>query len=298
MSTMFVPKLPARHERVLLRGIDTHICRWGRTGGRPILLLHGWMDCAATFQFMVDAAPAELLDFELIALDWRGFGESAWAAEGYYFPDYLADLDALINWLAPALPLILVGHSMGGMVASLYAGIRPERVSHLVSLEGFGLPVTQPEQAPDRYRRWLNEVSAAVVSTPVADFSTVAARSMKFNARLTPDKAAWFATVLAEQVDGGVNYRADPRHKWVNPVLYRLEEAQACWRQVTARTLWLTGNEAKLLGWLGEDKQGLLARQQCFPHLSYVELDDCGHNMHHDAPAAVARNITDFLRAG
>ncbi|PHV13333.1 alpha/beta fold hydrolase [Chitinimonas sp. BJB300] len=298
MSTSYVPTLPARHEMVTIRGIDTHICRWGRPGGRPVLLLHGWMDCAATFQFMIDAAPAGLLDFELIALDWRGFGESAWAVESYYFPDYLADLDALADWLAPQQPVILVGHSMGGIVASLYAGIRPERVSHLVSLEGFGLPATRPEQAPERYRRWLNEVGSEAVSTSFVDFASVAARSIKFNAKLTPDKAAWFATMLAESVEGGVRYRADPRHKWVNPVLYRLDEAQACWRQVKARTLWLAGNETKLLAWLGESKHGLQARQRCFTDFSYIELADCGHNLHHDAPAEVARQLTDFLLAG
>lgn len=297
MSTEpYLPLRPAQRQQLRLRGIDTQLWRWGRPDGRLLVLLHGWMDCAATFQFLIDAAPDALLDYQLVAIDWRGFGQSGWAAESYYFPDYLADLDALLGQLAPeGEPVALLGHSMGGMVAGLYAGIRPERVSQLISLEGFGLPATHPEQAPGRYRRWLDELQSTTELKPLADFAALAARLSKHNPRLAANKARWLAEQLGRQADGQIVYRADPRHKWVNPVLYRLEEVQACWRQISAATLWLAGNEAKLLGWLGEDAAQFAARKACIAGLQYEVLDDCGHNLHHDAPARVAERLIRFL---
>ena len=141
-----------RHETLRVRGLDMHLTRWGpEPSGSvpPVFLLHGWLDCGETFQFMVDALRR---DWPLVALDWRGFGRSEWPQQGYWFPDYLGDLDAVLDQLSPAAPARLVGHSMGGNIACSYAGVRPERVRCVVNLEGFGLARTSPAQAPARMR--------------------------------------------------------------------------------------------------------------------------------------------------
>ena len=127
---------PPRHEIRRIRGLDLKIARWGPESASPVVLLHGWQDTSATFQFVIDAFER---DWPLAALDWRGFGGSEWPRDGYWFPDYFADLDALLECLSPDLPARLVGHSMGGNIACQYAGVRPERVRCLVSLEGFGM---------------------------------------------------------------------------------------------------------------------------------------------------------------
>src|ERR1700734_2209803 len=101
-----------RHETARVRGLDMHLTRWGPPPSEsvsPIVLLHGWLDTGDTFQFMVDAL---CRDRPLVALDWRGFGRSEWPKEGYWFPDYLGDLDVLLDQLSPELPVRLVGHSM------------------------------------------------------------------------------------------------------------------------------------------------------------------------------------------
>ena len=103
------------------------------------MLLHGWGDTGETCQFLVDHLAAERT---CVAIDMRGFGRTQRPQDGYWFPDYLADLDALLDQLSPDAPVDLVGHSMGGNVAMLYAGVRPQRVRRLVSLEGFGMPRT------------------------------------------------------------------------------------------------------------------------------------------------------------
>ena len=141
-------RLP-RHETRTVRGLAHHVTRWGPESDDPVVLLHGWADTADTFQFLVDALEG---DWPLVAFDWRGFGRSAWSGTDYWFPDYFADLDFLLDTLCPAGPARLVGHSMGGNIALLYAGIRPERVRSVVSLEGFGLPRSDAEDAPGRYR--------------------------------------------------------------------------------------------------------------------------------------------------
>ena len=86
-------------------------------------MLHGWMDVAASFQFVVDAF-AE--DRHVLALDWRGFGASDTpAADTYFFPEYLGDLELVLDELfgRARAPIDLLGHSMGGNVAMLYAGV-------------------------------------------------------------------------------------------------------------------------------------------------------------------------------
>jgi pimeloyl-ACP methyl ester carboxylesterase len=143
------PLRPGRHATVPIRGLDHHLIRWGPDSDDPILLLHGYADCAATFQFVADEIDPGL---PLAAVDWRGFGESARSPGGYWFPDYYADLEALIDALCPRGPARIVGHSMGANVAMIYAGARCARVRALVNLEGFGLPRTQPSQAPTRLR--------------------------------------------------------------------------------------------------------------------------------------------------
>jgi pimeloyl-ACP methyl ester carboxylesterase len=118
-------------------------------------MVHGWMDVAASYQFVVDAlSDAFAQGRQIIAPDWRGYGQTALpGTDNYWFPDYLADLDTLLDHYAPEQPVDLVGHSMGGNVVMLYAGVRPQRIRRLINLEGFGMPATRPSQAPGRYWR-------------------------------------------------------------------------------------------------------------------------------------------------
>src|SRR3954468_12382128 len=125
----------SRSEFVDIRGLRYHVRTWGDARAPKIFLLHGWMDVSASFQFLVDCFKR---DWYVIAPDWRGFGLTAWAPGGYWFPDYYADLDALLDLYEPNSPCRLVAHSMGGNVATTYAGMRPHRVAKLVWLEGFG----------------------------------------------------------------------------------------------------------------------------------------------------------------
>ena len=109
----------------------------GRRAAPKLFLLHGWMDVAASFQFLVDAFARE---FHVIAPDLRGFGQSAWQPQGYWFADYIADLEALLARFAPGERVGSPATASAANVVMHYAGVRPARVDALISLDGFGIP--------------------------------------------------------------------------------------------------------------------------------------------------------------
>ena len=113
----------------------------------------------------------------LVAVDWRGFGGSARNPGGYWFPDYYADLEDLLDRLSPRTAASIVGHSMGANVAIIYAGVRPSRVRALVNLEGFGLARTESSQAPARLEKWLDELRESARVPDYADAAELARAS-------------------------------------------------------------------------------------------------------------------------
>jgi pimeloyl-ACP methyl ester carboxylesterase len=283
----------SRSEFVDVRGLRYHVRRWGNPDAPKLFLLHGWMDVSASFQFVVDELHH---DWDVIAPDWRGFGLSEWTHEGYWFPDDIADLDVLLDHYQPESPAYLVGHSMGGNIANLYAGIRPGRVGKLVLAEGFGLPPTRPEKAPERYALWLDEMRARPQLKPYDSFDDVAARLQKTNPRLTDARARFLAPHWAKrEADGVIRLQADPHHKMVNPVLYRTEEAMACWRRIAAPVLWIWGDGQWLRKWMKDDGVLIDSYRACYRSLSEETLADAGHMMHHDQPEAFARLVDAFF---
>ena len=279
-------------EFLAVRGLRYHVRRWGDPLAPKLFLLHGWMDVSASFQFLVDALQGEWC---VLAPDWRGFGESAWSA-GYLFADYLGDLEALLDRYAPDEPSNLVGHSLGGNVACIYAGVRPHRARCVISLEGFGVQRSAPLEAPERYSRWLDEQLDPPRLSAYPSFERVAWRLRKNNPRLTDAMASFLAQHWAtRQADGEIVLKADPRHKMKSPVLYRLEEALACWRRVQAPVLWVEGGASPIRRWLNEDDAGFAARMTAFPDLRHEVVPGAGHMLHHDSASAVAALIEDFL---
>jgi pimeloyl-ACP methyl ester carboxylesterase len=277
-----------------VRGLRYHVRRWRSDGAPKMVLLHGWMDVSASFQFLVDALRAE---WDVYAPDWRGYGLTDWGkSDCYWFPDYLADLDVLLDWIEPRAGANLIGHSLGGNVAALYAGVRPARVARLVNLEGFGLAATRPEQAPKRYARWLDELRDPPRLRSYAGFGELATRLRTSNPRLGAERADYLARHWGREApDGTVILRGDPAHKIVNPVLYRYEEMRACWEQVAAPVLWVDASESDTLKRLALDRRSHEERRAAFRNLEHVTVQDAGHMLHHDQPEEVARLIEDFL---
>ena len=315
IKRMYKEKRTSRSEYVPIRGLNYHVQVWPGSPSPPdasprppLVLVHGWMDVAASWQFMVDAFSDAFAQGRCImAPDWRGFGrtvplEGGSPADSYWFPDYLSDLDFLLDHYAPDQPVDLVGHSMGGNVAMMYAGVRPERVRKLVNLEGFGLAATQPEQAPARYAKWMEELKSLqrgeLDLKPYDDVSGVARRLMKTNPRLTPDKADWLASHWSSPDSSGKwKILGDPAHKVSSANLYRMEEALAIYRCITAPVLAVEASDNSMSKWW----QGQYTlpeyheRLKEVPSVQIAVVRDAGHMLHHDQPEALATLIEGFL---
>ncbi len=294
---MYQPLKPSSTRHIPIRGLQYQIRTWGNPKSRPLLMLHGWMDVSASFQFLVDQL---VNDWYVIAPDWRGYGGSSWAGtDAYWFADYLADLDALLDYLSGqeglTMPIDVLAHSMGGNVAMLYAGIRGQRFKKLVNLEGYGLPQSRPSQAPKRYATWLDQLKEGHTLRPYDSLDAVAARLRKTNPRLSEPFALWLAQHWSvPQNNGQFALAADPAHKASNPILYRVEEVLACWREITAPMLLVESAE--------QDEFHQFTRSAAYrerllavSNLRCVTIEAAGHMLHHDQPAVVAKHAEQFL---
>ena len=302
MTLPYVARRAAHHHLLPVRGLNYHITQWGDPvpGQTPLVMMHGYMDVGASFQFVVD----QLADGPagprcIVAPDWRGFGRTqSPPTDSYWFADYVGDLDALIDRLSPDKPVDLVGHSMGGNVVMTYAGVRPHRVRRLVNLEGFGLPDLPAADAPKRLVTWLDELKAPQRLKPYASLTDVAQRLCKNNPRLPADKALWLAAHWAEAgADGQWRLLADAAHKRINPVPYRAADAIATWSAITAPLLWVQARDSRVdAHWGGRYSQAeFQSRLAHVPDVRQVQLDDAGHMLHHDQPAALAAALAAFL---
>ena len=303
MSAAYTPKRPARSLWFDVRGLRYHALLWGEleaaSARRPLrVMMHGWMDVGASFQFVADGLDPGA---PVLAADWRGFGRTGNpGADSYWFPDYLGDLDALLDAVSPGAPVDLLGHSMGGNAVMGYAGVRPARVRRLVNLEGFGMPDVPADEAPVRLQRWLDELKAPQQLRAYDDLAAVAQRLRQTNPRLAPARAAWLAAEWAEQqADGRWHLRADAAHKRVNPIPYRAAEALATWRRISAPVLWLEGRDSRTPAAWGDryPRAEFEARLAVVPRLQRATIADAGHMLHHDQPEAVAAAIESFLAA-
>lgn len=286
-ETCYQTVLPGTQARLSIRGVDYAVTEWGDVDAPLLVYLHGWADTGATFQFVVDALASRR---RVIAPDWRGFGGSSTLAKSYWFPDYLADLHALLQHYSPDSAVPLVGHSMGANIAALYAGTAPERVSAFVNVEGFGLPDSDPTDAPHHYRSWIEAEQRASGFTTYSNFEALASRIAKRSPAMSADRALFVAREWAQQNDDGtVSLRADPAHRLPNPVLYRRAEAEACWRNIAADILLVSGARSRFAEQFGS------AATLAFPHSESRVIDNAGHMIHFEAPEALAALIEEFL---
>ncbi|WP_175716696.1 alpha/beta fold hydrolase [Burkholderia anthina] len=134
-------------------GLRLHYVSWGREDAPPVVMLHGLRSYAHTWEPVAEA----LVDrYRVIALDQRGRGLSDWDPQrDYYAAAYVRDLNALVKHLG-LRRFVLVGHSMGGANAFVYAGERPEHLAGLV-IEDIGPGASAGSQGSERIKRELKE---------------------------------------------------------------------------------------------------------------------------------------------
>lgn len=285
--------LPSTTETIAIRGLRYNVRHWGPADAPQIFLLHGWMDSSATFPFVVDAFSHS---WHVIAPDWRGYGASQWLGRPYWFPDYYADLDCLLTHFSPNAPAQLVGHSMGANIAASYAGLRPQRVARLAMLDFLGLKPDPAIDAPTQIGKWLDEIAEQPRLRVYPDHRALARRLRFANPRLTVEQAEFLSRAVSRvTADGSVEMACDPWHKVASPALYRVEDAMAAWRRVTAPVLMVIAEKGFVNARFGQEPDEFQRRIGSFSDVQIHTVADAGHNVHHDQPEIVAGLLEGFL---
>jgi pimeloyl-ACP methyl ester carboxylesterase len=288
---------PVSRRVPLFTGLTYHVLEWQPADlacDHTVVLLHGFLDLAWGWRPVIDAGLRGR--FHIVAPDMRGHGDSDRVGPGgyYHFLDYLADVDDLIAQLGRGR-VSLVGHSMGGTVASMYAGALPDRVHRLAVLEGMGPPVLGIP-VPKRLASWI-EGWRSVRTEPQRTYASraeAAARLRAHDPRLSPELAMELAVRgTVDAGDGRVCFKHDPLHVTRGPYPFNLEYAQALWRNITCPTLLVDAAQSRFSPLIGDRDQ----RYGCVPHAQQHVIADADHMMHRHQPAALAEALIGFLGA-
>ena len=286
--------MPGSRKLQLSTGLQIHLLEWGE-GDHVVVLVHGFLDNAWGWAAAVEAGLATS-GLRIVAPDMRGHGDSDWIGPGgyYHFLDYLADVHELVSLYAPER-LSIVGHSMGGSVASYYAGSYPERVHKLALLEGMG-PPEQPDQAPGRVRAWVAAWKEARERAPksYATVDEAAARMTQHDPLLPPEMARRLAEKgTAPALAGRVRFKHDPLHATPGPYGFQLATAQQFWSRITCPTLVVVGAQSVLRHAPEEEER----RRRCLAQSQLAVLDGAAHMMQRHRPRELAALLRGFLEA-
>lgn len=260
----------------------------GPEDGMPVIALHGWLDNAASFEPLVELLP----DYDWIALDFVGHGHSAHRPPNswYHYVDYLDDVHCALRELGWDT-CTLIGHSLGGAVASAFAAAWPERIERLVMIESPGPIAGKPGKSLDTLRTGLRERITHDASKlrlfPSLD-SAVAARRAAGGlsdavARLLMQRN------LVEHADG-MALRSDPRLKLTSPVRIHEDIAMEWLAGIACPTLAIGADPI----FPGFDEAVRTRRMAQVPDLRFVLLPG-NHHLHMETPAPVAAEIAAFL---
>lgn len=278
----------------LVNGLKLFVHRFvdpkAEPSGLTILLLHGIFDAGSTWELV--AEPLAGRGHEVLAPDLRGFGKSDWLAPGgyYHFPDYVADVSALVDEINPKR-LSVVGHSMGGTIAALFAATSGERVERLALLEGIGPPAMPKEVAPDRMMSWLKDLRRiARMPRPLSSMEDAVGRLAASNPRVPYERLLTRAPLLTRiNKEGQLVWAYDPLHKTMSPMSFRLDEFGEFLKRIGCPALFVGGG---VLGWHVPDEAERLAQIR---QIAHVELENAGHMMHWTVPEKLSALLIDFF---
>jgi pimeloyl-ACP methyl ester carboxylesterase len=285
---------------ISVRGLKLHYLEWGEAKYEPLVLLHGWRDHAQTWKYFVRALRQKSTQpFRIIALDCRGHGDSDWVGAGgyYHFPDYLHDLDSLINDLA--LPAVtLIGHSMGGTISFLYAGTFPRGVRKLVLMEGMGPLGMSFADAPRRMEKFLADMKTIREKTSVefesfkySSLDQAASRFHRANPRLTAERALELTRWgMRQQEDGKWIWKFDPLHRTTSPQPFYTEQAVEFYRRIECPVLVILGKESKQT-----PRPDMQERLAAIKDHRVIDIDRAGHMVHQDNPDDLAERVLKFI---
>lgn len=286
----YQPRLKSRSEYIDIRGRRLHLRRWGNEQAPLLFCLHGWMDISASFQFIVDQLQRS---WNIIAVDWANLGLSEARPGSDYFFQNMADLDALLAKFSPEEPARFVAHSMGCSLLMMYAGARPERVSHVINMEGVGPIPTFVKHTGDALATWLATQRQQKNSPVYRSVEHFAERLMAANSRLSISHALYLANefTFCDQ-DGNYQVNAAPAARAMQPVFPHHEQVLEVWQRVSAQVLFLLGSESHVYkAFTKYHPNQFQARLNAICQHQKVVIDGASHNMLHEYPQLIAAEI-------
>lgn len=269
------------------RELQLAVRECGPAGAVPILALHGWRDNSASFNRLAELLPGR----RIIAPDLPGHGRSArrHIQGSYSIWSYLEEVDALVERYCSE-GCVLLGHSMGGAVAALYASLYPEACSRLVLLDSIGPLATRPEDAPAQMREARNQLrtrrldwrhhyssqDAAIAARAQRGLSEAAARALAERG-VSADAQGWY-------------WDQDPRLAMKNAVSLTESHSQVFLEGIACPVLLVAARAF----WAGREDWFEL-RCSYFRNLERHVLGG-SHHQHMEAEAPqVAALVADFL---
>jgi pimeloyl-ACP methyl ester carboxylesterase len=254
-------------------------------GDIPIICLHGWLDHGVAFSKVAAGQPGRW-----IAPDQRGFGQSDHLGPGgyYHFADLIPDLDALVDKLGGQVNLL--GHSMGGTVASIYAAVRPEKVHRLVVAEGLGALESGTPNMVERIRSHLDQIRHPPAPVRIKSVADAAQRLLKRHTGLSASLAEQLAIHGTTEDSDGVRWSFDPLHMVQGPYPFREQSYLTILAEIKAPTLviWATAS------WYSDHTRTL--RAMTIPDVKVATLKG-GHMLPYDAPAKLGALATAHFKA-
>jgi pimeloyl-ACP methyl ester carboxylesterase/acyl carrier protein len=295
-SSQFQTTAPATHrmqeEMIDVRGLAMCWCAWGPSNAPTVLIMHGLLDHGAAWDAV--AQPLAARGYRVVAPDLRGHGRSAHisTAASYNFMDFVADLVAVGSRLAS--PFILVGHSMGALIASAYTAVHPAQVQSLILIEPLLSPL-ENERPIDQLRVHLDALSNWAPHTVFPNETVAAQMVRRANPSMMFDQAQAMAARLTEPCLGGVRWCWDARLHTCGGIGY---SGTGCvvggnyvemLRSISSPLTLVYGNSSELLR--PSDVEAFVRAING----ARTEWLDGGHNLHHEAPEALA-HIIDVYR--
>ena len=222
--------------KVPLSSGELAIQQWGDNTKPPLLCLHGWLDNGASFHRL---APLLADDYHLLVVDLPGHGLSQSLADGahYYIWQNIETLYELLSVLGLE-SVHLLGHSMGGVVASLFAGTFADKVSSLVLLDSLGPMTSESKQTPQQLAKAI--IDSQRISSPLRIFTEIddALRARKKSSpAMNDDSLRPIVERNLASVEGGYCWRTDVRLRHTSKVRLTEDQVLSFLTSITAPVL-------------------------------------------------------------
>ncbi|MCH2568637.1 MAG: alpha/beta hydrolase [Pseudomonadales bacterium] len=269
-----------------------HYLDWGNAEAPPILLIHGVQDHCHSWDWVCDELHQ---DYHLIVPDLRGHGDSEWNHGAPYSTlDYIYDIHQLIAQRNLA-PVQIVAHSMGGNIACLFAGLYPELVSSLTSIEGIGaIPQWYPDGTSPvkRVRQWIRDVHELASRTPrrYDSLDDACERMQQSNPHLSKERARHLTIHGSNQnEDGTYSWKFDNYTHSRPPFSINYQDLIAIWENISCPTLLINARQGY------SHRTGQSGSLKHFKSATLIDIDEAGHWLHHDQLDAFLSHLKPHL---